>query len=213
MDKIGLFPLNLVMFPNSSMPLHIFEPRYKQLVGASLAEHKPFGINLVDSSKLYQTGCTVEVSEVTKTYPDGRMDIVITGKQRYTLSGLREGEELYYVGMIELFDDVDDDVDSALRYECIKLHNEVIEIAFPLAIEEYQLSELDSDTTISFSIAQKAGLNVLRKQELLELRSENQRLKVLKEYMEGLLPDLRQKHRIQQVIMSDGYLPRNFSQR
>jgi ATP-dependent Lon protease len=207
MEKIGLFPLNLVIFPDSSLPLHIFEPRYKLLVNTALDEKKDFGLNLVDSARLYQTGCTVEVREVSRRYPDGRMDVVVTGKQRYTLRSLREGEELYYVGIVDYFeDDTDEPTDSMLRDKCIALYNEVIEIVYPGAAEEYVL---DSATTVvaSFVIAQKAGLDILRKQELLEMRSETRRLEMLEEYMERLLPDLREKRRLQDVVMSDGYLP------
>lgn len=207
MEKIGLFPLNIVVFPESSVPLHIFEPRYKQLVNVALDEHKDFGINLVDSSRLYQTGCTVEVSEVTRRYPDGRLDVIVTGKSRYTLRSLREGEELYYVGIVDYFGDEEDEpIDTGLRAECIALYNELVEIVYPGAAEEYAL-DVSSTVTASFVIAQKAGLDILRKQELLEIRSENRRLEILQEYMERLLPDLREKRRLQDVIMSDGYIP------
>jgi uncharacterized protein len=207
MAKIGLFPLNLVIFPNAALPLHIFEPRYKQLVNLSLNNEQTFGINLVDSSRLYQTGCTVEVTEVTQKYPDGRLDIIVTGKSRYTLHSLREGEEVYYLGEVDYFEDNDDAVSFALKQDCTRLYNEIVEIAFTSNAEEYFASEL-SDEPLSFFIAQKAGLDVLQKQELLEMRSETQRLQMLQEYMETLLPDLREKKRIRDVITSDGYLPR-----
>jgi Lon protease-like protein len=207
MEKIGLFPLNIVVFPESSVPLHIFEPRYKELVNTALDGHKDFGINLVDSARLYQTGCTVEVSEISRRYPDGRLDVIVTGKQRYTLRSLREGEELYYVGIVDYFgDDEDEPVDNSLRAECITLYNELIEIVYPGAAEEYVL-DVVSTVVASFVIAQKAGLDILRKQELLEIRSENRRLEILQDYMERLLPDLREKRRLQDVIMSDGYIP------
>ena len=207
MEKIGLFPLNIVVFPESSVPLHIFEPRYKELVNTALDGHKDFGINLVDSARLYQTGCTVEVSEISRRYPDGRLDVIVTGKQRYTLRSLREGEELYYVGIVDYFsDDEDEPVDTSLRAECITLYNELIEIVYPGAADEYVL-DVVSTVVASFVIAQKAGLDILRKQELLEIRSENRRLEILQDYMERLLPDLREKRRLQDVIMSDGYIP------
>ncbi len=207
MEKIGLFPLNVVVFPESSVPLHIFEPRYKQLVALAIDEEKDFGINLVDSSRLFQTGCTVEVSEVSRRYDDGRLDVVVTGKQRFTLRSLREGEELYYVGIVEYFmDESDEVIDTQLRQMCIKQYNEIIELVYPGAAEEYVL-DISYTGTASFFIAQKAGLDVLRKQELLEIRSENQRLEKLTDFMERLLPELRDKRRIQDVIMSDGYIP------
>jgi ATP-dependent Lon protease len=211
MNKIGLFPLNMVVFPHTSIPLHIFEPRYRELVSTSLAQNKPFGINLVDAQRLYQTGCTVEVSEVTTRYPDGRMDIIVTGRNRYTLNALREGEELYYVGVVEYFDDDEGgEADAALKQECITLYNEVIEIVFTTSPDDHFANEFTPEP-LSFFIAQKAGLDVLRKQELLEMRSERRRLETLRDYMDNLLPDLREKRRIQQVITNDGYLPKRKS--
>ncbi|MCS6809033.1 MAG: LON peptidase substrate-binding domain-containing protein [Bacteroidota bacterium] len=207
MEKIGLFPLNIVVFPESSVPLHIFEPRYKQLINVALEQHKDFGINLVDSARLYQTGCTVEVIEVSRRYPDGRLDIIVRGKSRYTLRSLREGEELYYVGIVDYFDDEENEVlDMKLRSDCIALYNELVEIVYPGAADDYLLDAANSGTA-SFIIAQKAGLDILRKQELLEIRSENRRLEILYDYIQRLLPDLREKRRIQDVIMSDGYIP------
>jgi uncharacterized protein len=212
MEKIGLFPLNVVIFPNAALPLHIFEPRYKQLVSLSLSKQQTFGINLVDSSRLYQTGCTVEVTEVTQQYPDGRMDIVVTGKSRYTLHSLREGEEIYYLGDVEFFDDdADEDISDTLQRDCVVLYNEIVEIAFSStsSIDDgFVPKEIWLDP-LSFFIAQKAGLDALRKQELLEMRSETQRLQMLQKHMEELLPNLREKQRIREVIASDGYLPRN----
>lgn len=211
MDKIGLFPLNIVMFPGSSVPLHIFEPRYKQLINSAVEKNLVFGMNFVDSSRLYQIGCAVEVSEVVQRYPDGQLDIIITGTQRYTLHSLREGEELYYMGFVEYFEDISEpELDASLLYECKGLYNEIAGIVYPAIGPEVLLTDL-VPPPVSFFIAQKAGLENARKQELLEMRSETQRLTTLREFMTNILPDLRQKKRIEEVIMSDGYLPRRSS--
>lgn len=206
MEKIGLFPLSIVVFPGSSLPLHIFEPRYKQLVGEAMSDHSVFGINLVDAARLYPTGCTAEVTEVFRRYPDGRMDVAVTGLKRYALRTLHEGEAPYYTGVVDYFDDEPEEINLPLRTSTSEMYNELVSIVYPHSYGELIVEEATYGP-ISFFMAQKAGLDVLKKQELLEMKSENQRLQVLSEFFEALLPDLRRKQKIQQVIMNDGYLP------
>lgn len=208
MDKIGLFPLGMVIFPGSSIPLHIFEARYKSLVNVAFSEQRAFGINLVDSSRLCQVGCTAVVSKIMQRYSDGRLDIAVTGIQRYRLQNLYDNEEPYYTGLVEYFEDIPEETDDRLRDECIDLFNELVGIAYPLVINDYILDKYAPPETASFDIAQKAGLDLLKRQELLEMRSENARLKVLFEYLEATLPQLRERKRIQDIVINDGYLPR-----
>lgn len=205
-EKIGLFPLSIVVFPESSLPLHIFEPRYKQLVARSLEDGVVFGINLVDSSKLYPSGCTAEITEIFRRYPDGRMDVAVTGRKRYELRALYEGDEPYYTGMVEYFDDRPEELDTALRTTTIDMYNELIRIVYPHSHSEL-LIEDDVYGNVSFFMAQKSGLDINNKQQMLEMRSENDRLRMLHTILEATLPELRRKEKIQQIIMNDGYLP------
>lgn len=206
MEKIGLFPLSIVVFPGASLPLHIFEPRYKKLVAQALQDNTVFGINLVDAAQLYPTGCTVHVTEVFREYPDGRMDIAITGGKRYALRTLHEGEAPYYMGMVEYVEDVQEQPNTILRELTIGLYNELIRVVYPHSYEEFLLQG-ETSAHASFFMAQKAGIDVLKKQQLLELQSENSRLELLHSFLEGILPDLRRKQKIQEIIMNDGYLP------
>lgn len=205
-EKIGLFPLSIVIFPESSLPLHVFEPRYKRLVNEALNDNLTFGINLVDAAQLYPTGCTVEITDVFRRYPDGRMDVAVTGRKRYSLRTLHEGDAPYYTGIVDYFDDESEEIDLQLHNSAIELYNELVAIVYPHSHSDLVV-ENSTFGAVSFFMAQKAGLDVLKKQELLEMKSENKRLKMLHEFFEGLLPDLRRKQKIQQVIMNDGYLP------
>lgn len=206
MDTIGLFPLGIVVFPDSTLPLHIFEPRYKQLVARSIEENKPFGINLIESAQLYPTGCTVEISEVFRQYPDGRLDIAITGRKRYTLQTLYEGEAPYYTGSVNFFDDDPEELNSDLRASVVAMYNETVRLVYPHSYNDLLVDE-ETDGVISFFMAQKSGLDVLKKQQLLESRSENERLDILNIILSELLPELRLKQKLQQIVMNDGYIP------
>lgn len=218
MEKIALFPLGIVVFPHSTVPLHIFEERYQELINTSLQSNSDFGINLVDSSRLYQVGCTVQITNVVEKYTDGRFDIEVTGMKRYRLHSLREGEAKYYTAWIEFFEDIENEsIEFETQEQAIALYNELVTIVFPAISHQIQL-RAPSTELVSFQIAQKAGLEILQKQELLELRSEMMRLEFLITYMNSILPDLRAKKRIHDVINNDGYLPpsqmrglRNFS--
>src|SRR5688500_12004314 len=101
MTTIGLFPLNIVLFPGSSYPLHIFESRYKLLIRESIDSNNEFGINLVESGRMSDIGCRATVTTVFREYDDGRMDIVVTGTERYTVASYRSDEKIYLVADVE----------------------------------------------------------------------------------------------------------------
>jgi len=204
-DNIGLFPLGIVIFPEATLPLHIFEPRYKQLVTQAINDEALFGINLVESAQLYPTGCTVEVTEVFRQYPDGRMDIAVTGHRRYMLRTLREGDAPYYTGAIDFFDDNDEELDPLLRTSVVDMYNETVRLVYPHSHSDFLVDE-DTPGNISFFMAQKSGLDILKKQQLLESRSENDRLGIIRTILEELLPDLRLKEKLQRIVMHDGYI-------
>ena len=87
---IPLFPLQLVVFPRTRLPLHIFEDRYKTLVEESLKQSTPFGINYVEDDRLHSVGCAAHVVEVTETHADGKLDIITEGERRYEVIELEQ---------------------------------------------------------------------------------------------------------------------------
>ena len=89
-NLLPLFPLRVVVFPRTPLPLHIFEERYKEMVGEAIREKSEFGIVLAKDDGIVNAGCTVVVKEVLKTYPDGRMDILTRGVRRFEILGLNE---------------------------------------------------------------------------------------------------------------------------
>src|SRR5205085_12470649 len=87
---IPLFPLQLVVFPRTRLPLHIFEERYKEMVGNAIRDESEFGIVLARKDGIVNAGCTVKVEKVLEMYPDGRMDVLTLGERRFEIDGLNE---------------------------------------------------------------------------------------------------------------------------
>lgn len=126
MQELPIFPLNVVVFPGMPMPLHIFEPRYKQMINECIREKRPFGIVLIQEGRAEGdanvipclTGCTVQISQVERL-DDGRLYIMTYGKDRFRIRKLERGKRPYLLGQVELLqlasDDVDDERADALR--------------------------------------------------------------------------------------------------
>src|ERR1700726_1603725 len=103
-ELLPLFPLQVVLFPRTSLPLHIFEERYKQMIGEVLRGKAEFGVVLAGEKGIVNTGCTASVEKVVKTYPDGRMDLITIGRRRFEIILLND-EKSYLRGAVEFFDD------------------------------------------------------------------------------------------------------------
>ena len=103
-ELLPLFPLQLVVFPRTSLPLHIFEDRYKEMVGEAIRDHTEIGIVLAKEDGIVNAGCTVYVDKILTRYPDGRLDIVTQGFRRFELLDLNQ-ERSFLRGNVEFFDD------------------------------------------------------------------------------------------------------------
>ena len=112
---LPLFPLQLVAFPGSAIPLHIFEERYKEMVGEAEARRSEFGIVLAKDGGISNAGCTVVVEQVLQRYPDGRFDLIARGQRRFEIVSLDQ-EKDYLRGDVEFFSDEDNaPPDAVLR--------------------------------------------------------------------------------------------------
>lgn len=165
-----LFPLSLVLLPTTPLPLHIFEERYKEMMGLLIPERGEFGVVLAKDGGVVNVGCTATVEEVVRRYPDGRMDLIAMGRRRFQIISLDE-EKTYLRAEVEFFND--DDGSSAAP----ALQQQ--------AIAQYErLRALEHDTTaaprigepqLSFQLAQ-AIEDLDHRQALLVMRSEKERL-------------------------------------
>ncbi|MBX2989723.1 MAG: LON peptidase substrate-binding domain-containing protein [Bacteroidetes bacterium] len=202
-ELLPLFPLQVVLFPDSLLPLHIFEERYKQLINECWDERREFGINLVQHSEMAKVGCTAEVREVVKKYNDGKMDILVRGSRRYLLANLVMSSSQYSVGRINVLKDQHEVPDTALAMDTIRLHNELVRIVY--RDDAFTIEWDERNPILSFRIAQKAGMELAHRQEVLEQNSENQRLALLHKYFVEVIPRLERLGEVERIIKSDGY--------
>ena len=205
MRKIGLFPINIVLFPDSVFPLHIFEDRYKTLINECIDNDEEFGINLLNESKMFDVGCTAKVLNVLKRYDDGKLDVNVQGIQRFRLQNFNDGEKPYYIGEVDHLFDKDELLDEMNLIETVELFNEVAKQIKIIKIDELKIDELTTKKA-SFIIAQKAGLSPIQKQELLEMTSENNRLSYLRKHLKQIIPVINEANSIEEIVKNDGYI-------
>ena len=209
MPLIGIFPLNIVLFPESAYPLHIFEDRYKQLINKCDEEKTEFGVNYINNQGISHVGCTAIVSDVIQRYPDGRMDVLIAGIERYRILHFSDGKTPYYTAEIVYFNDDKEIPDVTALEECINIFNQITENINTVKIEKIKINDLITKSP-SFLIAQKSGMTPEQRQKLLEVKSENDRIKILINHLQRLLPIVREAETITKIIKNDGYLKPNF---
>jgi Lon protease-like protein len=204
LKQLPLFPLHVVLLPHAALPLHIFEERYKMLLRRSIRETEEFGIVLAREADFAPVGCSAAVTNVIRMYEDGKMDVLVEGRERFRVAGVRSSAEPYITADVEFFTDDEPVADPVLVKSTVELYNEVIRIVY-----NGQVKELDPDEVapgVTFVMAQKAGLELEQRQSLLELGSERGRLEMLHQYFVEVLPRLKKFEEIERIVRSDGYL-------
>jgi Lon protease-like protein len=197
---LPLFPLDVVLFPGTPLPLHIFEPHYKEMIGECLSQHRHFGVVRAVEQGLADVGCTAEIVTVVKEYPDGRLDLVTEGRMRFEL--LRVNQERSFLQAEVLM--IDDEPGTPSREEsarAIELHSELLTIAGA----KQDLSAADPET-LSFYLAGSLPLDLDFKQKLLALRSEPERLTLLISYLETIIPNLRRAASAREKAGGNGHV-------
>ena len=172
-DELGLFPLGIVVLPGELTPLHIFEPRYRELVGEAVDNETPFGILLTDDEGLREVGTSVRVTEVIERFEDGRFVVMVEGGERFRVVKQTEGRA-FRTGEVEAVEDGEDIAGEALRATALKLFEELRD-AVGAEVESPELE----DPELSFAIARRVEIDVRAKQSLLESQSEPERLEQL----------------------------------
>ena len=186
-DRIPLFPLNVVLFPGEQLPLHIFEPRYRRMVRECLDAKSPFGMLLALQDGVVRVGCTAEILEVIKRYEDGRMDIITVGRDPFRVLELFSDDPL-----LEGHVDYLEDTNSAVSPQSQKQLIEHFETCHTLLFKGIP-REFDSvpSEQLAYTIAAALPLELLWKQQLLELRTESERRHRLSTYLRDWAPHLQ----------------------
>ena len=199
MASIGLFPLELVLLPGERVPLHIFEDRYKELIGECLAEGREFGLILEDADGLRQIGTRTGVVQLIDTFDDGRLNVLVEGRERFRVVELTEGRS-FQTAEIETHEDdgdlpADDEVAQALA-----VFRRLVDAAEAEEVEE----PLVTSPQLSFELAARVDFGQELKQELLELRSERARLQRLAELLERAAEALARAREVRERASGNG---------
>ena len=196
---LALFPLDVVLFPGAPLPLHIFEPRYKEMISECLEQKRPFGMVRAQKDSLAEVGCTAVILNVFKKYEDGRLDIATQGKQRFEIVQLNQ-ERAFLQAEVILFEDdpsqvATDDLDAV-----IKLHEQLLTILG----QEIQIAR--DQRPISFQLAHDLPVDLDFKQTLLEMKSEAERVETLLEYYRATIPKVEKTLRAREKASGNGHV-------
>ena len=192
---LPLFPLELVLLPDAPLALHIFEPRYREMIGECLQKKREFGIVRLKTGRsgkgfqqsLETTGCTAEIIDVLKHYPDGRLDIVVIGRRRFEIHAIDE-ERSFYRADVTFFDDTEAEQaqDNDVRKSMLELHAEM------LLLISTEVTRVDEESKqLSFQLLAGLPVDLDFKQRFLEMRSEDERRRLLLDYYTKVLPQLK----------------------
>jgi Lon protease-like protein len=198
-EHFPLFPLGLVMLPGELVPLHIFEERYKQMIGECLDGEREFGILWMADDELKEVGCAARVTRVLERFDDGRLNILVEGTTPFRMER-RIGDLDYPAGDVVLLDD-EPDTDAEALERARTTYADLVEEVTDSRPEAETLSELDA-----YGMAATVDINPAAKQELLELRSEPARLAQLEGLFAEALRRIRTASRVAEQASGNGHL-------
>jgi Lon protease-like protein len=199
--ELGLFPLELVLLPGERVPLHIFEDRYRELIGECLADEGEFGLILETEEGLREIGTSTAVVDVIDTFDDGRMNVLVEGRSRFRVVELTEGRSFQTAEVEPLEDDDDAETPTAEEGEqALTAFRRLVEIAEADDIEEPPAES----PGLAFQLAARVDFGHDLKQELLELTSERTRLHRLCELIERAIEALTREREARRRATGNG---------
>jgi Lon protease-like protein len=197
---LPLFPLDLVLLPGTPLPLHIFEPRYKEMIGECRANSTQFGVVRAVEQGIAEVGCTAEIVSITKEYEDGRLDLVAEGRNRFEVMELNQ--ERAFLRAEVLF--VPDEPGAAApedKIRAVETHRQILDLAG--AVQDISTANPE---TLSFHLAGSLPLDLDFKQKLLAMRSEAERMSAVASYLGKLLPNLRRAATAREKAGGNGHV-------
>jgi Lon protease-like protein len=199
-EKIPLFPLGVVLLPGMDLPLHIFEERYKVLIGQCIEKDQEFGIVYYSGEMILRVGCTAIITEILRNYDDGKMDIMTVGKRRFQIKDILEAKE-YLEARVAFFQDFNRDIDDEMK-NLIKRGIEGLKQLTNITGQEKHLLLLDSidPETLSFIIASTHGFTLEEKQRFLEITSTQERLEKSIDSLQKIIERLKLSKEIKRIF-------------
>jgi len=197
-DRFPLFPLDIVALPNELVPLHIFEERYRAMIARCLEEDLEFGIVWVSDDGLRTTGCACMIDRVLRRHDDGRIDILTRGTRALRVHG--ELEDIPYpAGTVEFLDDKDEELDERTIEDA---HDAYAALVLEVTDEHPDLDKLAGMD--AYAMAATVELGLPAKQGLLDLRSENARLRLVTRLFRAAIKRLDYIERAEARARSNG---------
>lgn len=198
---IPIFPLGIVVFPGEDLNLHIFEPRYKQLITDCFGEAKPFGIPTVFKKGISERGTLVEIKEISEVYQDGQLDIKTKGVSVFRiLEVVKTVPEKLYSGAIVNYPENDEKQFIPLLRKVVKIIRNLHEV---LKLDK-SFNKPD-DELRAYDMAHHIGLSLEEEYELLGLLREDQRLEYLKRHLNKVLPVVSEMETLKERIKLNGH--------
>ena len=200
-ERIPLFPLNVVLFPGAELPLHIFEPRYREMVKTCVEEKSEFGMLLSLPKGVARVGCTAEILDVVKRYGDGRMDIRTVGRAPFRVVELFQQNPLLE-GDVDYLEDRETAANPRIERQLVEL----FEACHTLIFDDYPKNLQGSPPEeLSYLVAGTLPMELLWKQQILELRSEADRQERLVAYLREWAPHLQKREAMRQRAGGNGH--------
>jgi Lon protease-like protein len=198
LDDLPLFPLPIVLLPTEVVPLHIFEERYKTMIGLCLDEDTEFGVIWLSDDGLKEVGCTARVTDVLERMDDGRMNVLVRGSNPFRLLERRE-EHPFPAGDVELLDDRGGEVEPRVEDEARDRFATLVE-----RVTEQRPEQSALDAIGAYEMAASVDIGAEIKQGLLELRSEQARLRLLSRLFKAAMERLDVADQISEQAQQNG---------
>ena len=198
---LGLFPLGIVLLPGEVVPLHIFEERYKKLIGERL-EDGEFGIVLAEEDTVRECGTSARVAQLIEELDDGRLNVLVQGERRFRIIEVHDPDDHeadYLTAEVDYFRDSQPEATELLRKGVLEVFEKILAL-----MDVESPKEPAGEGPLSFRVAAAVDFGAPLKQELLESLSEEQRLETLLTVMTSLLPRLELRKEREEAIRGNG---------
>jgi Lon protease-like protein len=196
--EFPLFPLGIVALPGELIPLHIFEERYKTMIQECLASEREFGIVWLSDEGLREVGCACAIERVLEQMEDGRMNLLVRGTRPFRVLE-RQGHLAYPAGVIEFVADREDQVDPELARGAHDAYAELVKRATDRDPDAQELADMSA-----YAMAATVDFGLDAKQGLLDMRSENARLRLVTRLFRAAIKRLELVDKVQERARSNG---------
>jgi Lon protease-like protein len=198
MPELGLFPLGIVLLPTEQIPLHIFEDRYQELIGECLDSDGEFGLVYADEDGLREVGTRARITDVLDRFDDGRLNIVVEGRERFRLLELTSGRS-FQTGLVDSLEEEPDPASEEDTARALQLFRQLVE----LTGAEVEAPAEDAPL-LSFELAGRFEFAPELKQRLLQLTSERERMTLLGELLSAAAAAVERERDVAQRAASNG---------